>query len=83
MYNWFLNWLGKPDEAVSEVWKLTGTIEWICPKCGSFEKELRKVFTGVCSKCRTHYLTEEYVPKPHYKWCWKQNKAIRQRVISK
>ena len=79
MYNWFLNWFGKPTSTFD---KETGTVAWICPKCGSFEKELDKKFTGVCSKCRTHCLTEEYVPKPHYKWCWKQNKVIRQQVIN-
>tara|TARA_B100001059_G_C17500773_1_gene410943 strand:- start:305 stop:550 length:246 start_codon:yes stop_codon:yes gene_type:complete len=78
MYKWFLNWFGKPEDIPEVVVELTGTIEWLCPKCGSFEKELRKEFTGVCSKCRAYYITGEFIAKPHYKWCWKQNKAIQQ-----
>lgn len=46
MYKWFLNWFGKPDEAVSEVWKLTGTIEWICLSVEALKKNYVRCSQG-------------------------------------
>ena len=54
--------------------RLECTVQWVC-NSGHHNSDSYKDITGRCSTCGE--LVPEVRRKPHYKWSWKLNKAVR------
>lgn len=52
----------------------SGVTQWACDK-GHHNFEPSKAITGICKVCGDSI--PEIRNKPHYKWSWKLNKAVR------
>ena len=52
----------------------TNITQWVCDK-GHHNFEPSEDVTGICKVCGE--LVPEVRSKPHYKWSWKLNKAVR------
>lgn len=73
MFNWLFG-NARNEAADLSLENQQPTIRWAC-ECGYPNEQLRLNSNGRCAICRK--VEPSAVTKPHYKWSWKLNKAVR------